>query len=112
MYYHAISIYLSSIFDYILSEVCTTISLQAEEITLHLEGILTRSDEALQQNQVSQVFLLLPLRIAGNRCSTSKQCYEVLKRLDVLRRQFAVAAAFRSELLDLWSSRSLQIAKH
>jgi hypothetical protein len=111
MYYHALSIYLSGIFDYTLSELRTTLSLRDDEISVHLEGILTRSDEALQQNQVSQVFLLLPLRIAGNRCSTSKQCYEVLKRLDMLRRQFAVAAAFRSELLDLWSSRSLQIAK-
>jgi hypothetical protein len=111
MYYHALSIYLSGIFDYTLSEVRTTLPLRADEITVHLEGILTRSDEALQQNQVSQVFLLLPLRIAGNRCSTSKQCYEVLKRLDMLRTQFAVAAAFRSELLNLWSSRSLQIAE-
>jgi hypothetical protein len=110
MYYHAISIYLSGIFDYTLSEVCTILSLRADEITIHLEGILTRSDEALQQNQVSQVFLLLPLRIAGNRCSSSKQCHEVLRRLDVLRTQFAVAAAFKIELLDVWSSRSLQIA--
>jgi hypothetical protein len=110
MYYHAISIYLSGIFDYTLSEICTTLSLRADEITIHLEGILTRSDEALQQNQVSQVFLLLPLRIAGNRCSSWKQCQEVLRRLDVLRTQFAVATAFKTELLHIWSSRSLQIA--
>jgi hypothetical protein len=110
MYYHALSIYLSGIFDHTLSELCTTLSLRAGETTLHLEGILTRSDEALQRSHVSQVFLLLPLRIAGNRCSTPKQCREVLKRLDALQRQFAVAAAFRSELLDLWSSRSLQVA--
>jgi hypothetical protein len=109
MYYHALSIYLSGISDLTLSEVRSTLPLRADEITVHLEGILTRSDEALRQNQVSQVFLLLPLRIAGNRCSTSKQCHEVLKRLDVLQRQFAVAAAFRSELLQMWLSRSLEI---
>jgi hypothetical protein len=109
MYYHAISIYLSGIFDYTLSEVCTTLSLQADEITLHLEGILARSDEALQKSHVSQVFLLLPLRIAGNRCRNLEQCREVLERLEVLQRQFAVATAFRTELLQMWSSRSLEI---
>lgn len=109
MYYHALSIYLSGIFDYTLSGVCTVPFSREAEITTHLEGILKRSDEALQQSQVSQVFLLLPLRIAGNRCSNSKQCQEVLKRLDILQGQFAVATAFRGELLQMWSSRSLGV---
>jgi hypothetical protein len=107
MYYHALSIYLSGVFDYTLSEVCAIPSLRDEEITVHLEGILKRSDEALQQSQTSRVFLLLPLRIAGNRCRNWKQCQEVLKRIDILRGQFAVATAFRTELLHIWSSRSL-----
>jgi hypothetical protein len=107
MYYHALSIYLSGVFDYTLSEVCAIPSLRDEEITVHLEGILKRSDEAIQQSQTSRVFLLLPLRIGGNRCSNWKQCQEVLKRIDILRDQFAVATAFRTELLQIWSSRSL-----
>jgi hypothetical protein len=107
MYYHALSIYLSGVFDYTLSEVCATPSLRDEEIMIHLEGILKRSDEAIQHSQTSRVFLLLPLRIAGNRCSSWKQCQEVLKRIDILRDQFAVATAFRTELLQIWSSRSL-----
>ena len=107
MYYHALSIYLSGVFDYTLSEVCAIPSLRDDEITVHLEGILKRSDEALQQSQTSRVFLLLPLRIAGNRCNEWKQCQEVLTRIDALRDQFAVAAAFRTELLQIWSSRSL-----
>lgn len=107
MYYHAISIYLSGIFDYILTEVCTVPSLTDDEILVHVEGILKQSDEALHQSQTSQVFLLLPLRIAGNRCSKSKQCREVLKRLDILQGKFAVATAFRTELLQIWLSRSL-----
>jgi hypothetical protein len=107
MYYHALSIYLSGVFDYIISEVCAIPSLQDEEITVHLEGILKRSDEAIQHSQTSRVFLLLPLRIAGNRCSNWKECQEVLKRLDILRDQFAVATAIRTELLQIWSSRSL-----
>ena len=107
MYYHALSIYLSGVFDYIISEVCAIPSLQDEEITVHLEGILKRSDEAIQHSQTSRVFLLLPLRIARNRCSNWKECQEVLKRLDILRDQFAVATAIRTELLQIWSSRSL-----
>lgn len=107
MYYHALSIYLSGVFDYTLSEVCATPSLRDDEITVHLEGILKRSDEAIQHSQTSRVFLLLPLRIAGNRCSNWKQCQEVLNRIDTLRDQFAVATAFRTELLQIWSSRSL-----
>ena len=107
MYYHALSIYLSGVFDYTLAEVCAIPSLRDDEITVHLERILRHSDEALQQNQTSRVFLLLPLRIAGNRCSNWKQCQEVLRRIDALRDQFAVAIAFRTELLQIWSSRSL-----
>ena len=107
MYYHALSIYLSGVFDYTLSEVCAIPSLRDDEITVHLDGILKRSDEALQQSQTSRVFLLLPLRIAGNRCSSWRQCQEVLNRIDVLRDRFAVASAFRTELLHIWSSRSL-----
>ena len=109
IYYHALSIYLSGVFDYMLSKVCAIPSLRDEEITVHLENILKRSDEALRQSQTSRVFLLLPLRIAGNRCSTWKQCQEVLNRIDVLRDQFAVATAFRTELLQIWSSRSLHV---
>jgi hypothetical protein len=107
MYYHALSIYLSGVFDYTLSEVCAIPSLRDNEITVHLEGILERSDEAIQHSPTSRVFLLLPLRIAGNRCSNWKQCQEVLNRIDTLRDQFAVATAFRTELLQIWSSRSL-----
>jgi hypothetical protein len=107
MYYHALSIYLSGVFDYTLSQVCAIPSLRDDEITVHLEGILKRSDEALQRSSTSRVFLLLPLRIAGNRCSNWKQCQEVLDRIDILRDQFAVATAFRTELLQIWSSRSL-----
>lgn len=109
MYYHALSIYLSGIFDYTLGEVCAAPSLRDDVLMAHVEGILKRSDEALQQSQVSQVFLLLPLRIAGNRCSNSKQCREVLERLGILQNQFAVATAFRSELLQIWSSQSLNV---
>lgn len=111
IYYYAVSIYLSGIFDYTLIGVCdsTGISMTDEQLTVHVEGILRWSEESLRHNQVSHVFLLIPLRIAGNRCSTSKQCQEVLKRLEILQGQFAVAAAFRTELLQLWSSRSLYL---
>lgn len=109
IYYYAVSIYLSGIFDYTLCGTCdsTGISLTDNELTIHVEGILRWSEESLRHNQVSHVFLLIPLRIAGNRCSNSKQCQGVLKRLEILQGQFAVAAAFRTELLQLWSSRSL-----
>lgn len=35
MYYHALSIYLSGVFDYTLSEVCAIPSLRDDEITVH-----------------------------------------------------------------------------
>lgn len=111
MYYHAISIYLSGIFDYILCSVRTGpgLSLQDDEVAIHREGILRFSSKALQQSQVSRVFLLLPLRIAGNRCSTTEQCREVFNRICALENEFAVAKAFKAELMQIWSSRSLWI---
>lgn len=107
MYYHAISLYLSGIFDHILPRICLIAQSSDHEAMAHIEGILQHSDEVLQQSQVSHVFVLLPLRIAGNRCSSTSHCREVLKRVELLQGQFAIAGTVRDELLKTWSLRPL-----
>ena len=55
MYYHALSIYLSGVFDYTLSEVCAIPSLRDDEILVHLEGILKRSDKTYNRRDSQMV---------------------------------------------------------
>ena len=107
MYYHTISLYLSGVFDGTLFGGRSAAQLSENERTGHIEGILQRSDEVLQQSEVSHVFLLLPLRIAGNRCSNMTSCREVMRRIDDLQSHFAIAGTVKNELLKEWSSRSL-----
>lgn len=107
MYYHAISLYLSGIFDHTLPGILPVAQSSDHEIMVHIDGILEHSDEVLQQSQVSHIFLLLPLRIAGNRCGNTGRCREVLKRVEILQNQFAIARTVRDELLKTCPLQSL-----
>lgn len=108
-YSYAMLIYLSGVFDHGISFCQPTNPpiLDSREIAVYREGIIHLCDQALKQGRVSSVLLLVPLRIAGNRCDTSMQCRKVLDLVCQIKRSFAVAEAFRGELVEIWKSRGL-----
>jgi hypothetical protein len=105
IYYHAMSIYLSGLCDYQVLPDEVDLSLPEEEIQHHAESIISRCGKALNDGQVSVVLLLLPLRIAGNRCRTTDGCGEILRLLERIEGGFGVAASFKGELIGIWAER-------
>jgi len=99
------SIYLSGLCDYQVFPEEVDVSLQEEEIQHHVESIIFGSSMALETGQISTVFLLLPLRIAGNRCRTLEACTEILRQLSRIEGSFGAATAFNLELTGIWASR-------
>ncbi|CZT23496.1 uncharacterized protein RCC_09210 [Ramularia collo-cygni] len=108
-YGYAIMIYLSGIFDHGVSTSQPTGApmLHSQEIAVYREKIVHLCDRALKQARESPVLLLVPLRIAGNRCDTTAQCQNVLGLISQVERSFAVAQAFRRELIEIWKGRGL-----
>lgn len=106
IYYHATSIYLSGLFDYILSGTGCIISLTGAEVKFHTVGLLSRTKIALRECSVSSLLLLLPLRIAGNRCNTPTEFREVIDQLTEIERVFAITSAFKRELQQIWHTRA------
>lgn len=105
IYYHAMSIYLSGLCDYQVLPEDVNLSLQEEEVQHHAESIISRCGKALEAGQISAVLLLLPLRVAGNRCRTWEGCGEILRMLQLIEGVFGVAAAFKGELMGIWAER-------
>ena len=99
-------IYLSGLCDYqVLPDEIANLSLPEEVIQYHTENIISRCGTALDECQVSAVLLLLPLRVAGNRCRTLDGCAEILRLLGRIEGGFGVAGAFRGELMGIWAER-------
>jgi hypothetical protein len=99
------SIYLSGLSDYQVLPETVNLSLQEEEIQHHTESIISRTGKALDGGQVSAVLLLLPLRVAGNRCRTWEGCGEIMSLLERIEGGFGVAGAFKGELMGIWAER-------
>lgn len=111
IYYHAISILLSGIFDYHIhwtwpNAPCAPI-LPRSQVDWHVREILRLSQELLNFG-VSGVLLFFPLRVAGARAVDEKSRTIILDMLHTTaRRGFIVAEAFTSDLLELWASQKL-----
>ena len=99
------SIYLSGLCDYQVIPEDVNLSLDEDEIQHHTESIISRCGKALDSGQISAVLLLLPLRVAGNRCRTLDGCGEILRLLERVGGEFGVAAAFKGELIEIWAER-------
>jgi hypothetical protein len=99
------SIYLSGLCDYQVLPNEVGLSLQEEEIQYHAASIIFRCCKALDDGQISGVLLLLPLRVAGNRCRTAEGCGKILGMLTRIQGGFGVAAAFKGELMGIWAER-------
>ncbi|KAK7911587.1 hypothetical protein PG985_014068 [Apiospora marii] len=112
VFFAAISIYLSGIFDYemlywqrwdIQVPTITEIEVQG-----HLGLILSLTSVALHETSLSPLLFLFPLRIAGARCCEKWQmnCVQVL--LTCISRDYAVAGFFRAELNGIWRLKNLE----
>ena len=99
-------IYLSGLSDYqVIPDEIANLSLPEEEIQHHTQSIISKCGKALDECQVSAVLLLLPLRVAGNRCRSAEGCAEILRLLGRIEGGFGVAGAFRGELMGILSGR-------
>jgi len=109
IYFHAISIYLSGLFDYryqfnqILSA-----SLPSDNIQIHVCEILHHTEVAMKTTRLAGILFFFPLRVAGARARTSTQRSAILAMLDrISERSFVVAQAFSRVLKSLWGDKAL-----
>jgi hypothetical protein len=109
IYFAAISIFLSGVFDYeILHWQAWGLSvptLPEEQIQLHVQTILDLISYALQHTAISPLLFLFSLRIVGARSYDQKRQVQVLDLLGRISDQFTVARIFQMELGEVWQSR-------
>lgn len=106
IFYNAIIIYLSGLFDYfpywderhILSPV-----ILRSEVDERRHMILTGVDRALKHTNLAGVLFMFPLRVAGARAETVEQRSLIEGMLNnISRRGFVVADSFVVDLKDVW----------
>ncbi|KIW14326.1 hypothetical protein PV08_07108 [Exophiala spinifera] len=107
VYYSAISIYHSGIYDY--SDIwrhaeVTTPSLPSSDIQQHVRTILHLSTLALHHTNLSSIVFLLPLRIAGARAKLPEQRAQIRKLLITITNPFRAAKAIISDLEEVWTN--------
>ena len=110
IYYFATSIYLSGVYDYdcIWQEYSIpTPILSRPLIEEYGLRILEHCASAVHSSNISQLLLLVPLRIAAARCNTQEQQRQIQDLLLKIQASFAVAFAFRAEVGDLWATRQV-----
>lgn len=111
-YYHAISIYLSGIFDYHshwTDRHISTPELSSLEIQAHVSAILDMVGKALTEGTLAAILFFFPLRVAGARATTLEQRHEISGLLHLISSKgFVVADAFVMDLDDLWDRNSFE----
>ncbi|KAH7085021.1 hypothetical protein BKA63DRAFT_8151 [Paraphoma chrysanthemicola] len=108
LYYHAISIYLSGTYDYhapwTKPGAPSAPILPRPIIEWHVAEIL-RLSQALLNHGTAGVLLFFPLRVAGARAAEVGPRCEILSLLHTVeRRGYVVAAAFTTDLSQLWAN--------
>lgn len=107
IYYHAISIYLSGLFDYRsqFNDILAP-TLSFETIQIHVSAILSETTNALRTTNLAGLLFFFPLRVAGARAVSSEHKNLILGMLkEISKRSFVVADAFVSDLENLWRRR-------
>lgn len=107
-YFHAISIYLSGIYDYdvVWNEFQIPVpTLSEDAVRIHVNSILELTDFGLRDSSISGLLFLIPLRIAGARCWEQEQERRITQFLLKIKQTFAVAHTFITELGDVWTQR-------
>lgn len=110
IYYPAILIFLSGIFDYHLhwQGICFP-QVSPKEVQEHVDDILFRSRASLRHTNLAGILLFFPLRVAGARSTSAEQKLSILAMLaDISCRSFIVADTFSEDLKALWSSDKIE----
>ncbi|KAM0262117.1 hypothetical protein ACHAQJ_001858 [Trichoderma viride] len=106
IFFAAISIYLSGIFDYEITHWhhlgLVPPTLDEETVQMHTNTILELSNLALDTTNLSPLLFLFPLRIAGARSRTQWQRDWVARLVASIGSGFSVAAAISMELSHVW----------
>jgi hypothetical protein len=106
VYYSALSIYHSGIYDYSLAwstYAIATPSLDQREIQQHVCTILELTQHSLQSTNLSGLLFLVPLRIAGARATSPEQRSRIIAMLSGITNTFRAASAVSSDLDELWA---------
>jgi hypothetical protein len=109
IYFHAISIYLSGIFDYRIqySKMATPTISQAV-VQNHVNVILQMTEIVLKTANLAAVLLFFPLRVAGARVTTTQETELICAMLEeISMRGFVVADAFTADLKSLWREKEI-----
>ena len=110
VYYQAISIYLSGIFDYHQTIYTrfkiSTPTLSVSDITYHLKAILDGVDAALHSTRLPGILFVFPLRVAGARATERAQQQRIKDMLKIISTKgFVVSQAFEEDLEFVWEKR-------
>ncbi|KAL6230302.1 hypothetical protein BDW75DRAFT_248787 [Aspergillus navahoensis] len=108
-YFHAISIYLSGIFDYRpqFNKLLTPTIVQAV-VQNHVDAILRTTEMALKTTNLAAVLFFFPLRVAGARVTTARETESIGAMLqEISTRGFVVADAFTADLRSLWRGKGI-----
>jgi hypothetical protein len=105
IYLAATSIFLSGVYDYRsiwLKVVEATPALPQSFIEQHVNTILELTEFAMQATNLSKLLFLYPLRVACSRVWTHNQKDRLRSMFGTIRKSFAVAHVFGSEVEELW----------
>jgi hypothetical protein len=110
IFFAAVSIYLSGVFDYEIAHwqqrwEIPVPTISEDRIQEHLRSILALVKLAMRHTSLSQLLFLFPLRIAGARSCRMWQRERVVSLLAQIGESFAVADTFRTELREVWRVR-------
>ena len=83
IYYHAIIVYLSGIYDYYRYwDHVVTATLTASDVTFYVNSILEMTEIALRDSNLAGILFFLPLRTAGAMAKNRSQRQEILHMLN------------------------------
>lgn len=109
IFFAAISIFLSGVFDYEVLHWRTwdlsIPTLPEEQIQRHVRTILELTSYALDNTSISPLLFLFSLRITGARSYQQHRQRQVLDLLTKIGEQFTIAQVFKMELAHVWRMR-------
>jgi hypothetical protein len=109
IYFHALSIYLSGIYDYHPEFVLSTAvlpTLSQPQVEDHLSWIIQLTNFALRDTKLAGLLFLFPLRVAASRSTKMQYRTDVLRLIRMVRcKGFAISDLFELEIQALWAVR-------